>query len=295
VEKTSQSIKSELNGRYIILSDFNNGSAFIEPALKFGLSYSGNSMKKVFAPILSSVYSGNYLWNIRDGFTDWNGSYLASDIFSKNNEIYVYAKTDDCASSTSRISEMTDGVGMTEFVSLKKVYENEKTGEVIVLASVDTAKFKVYNQADLVIETSMEELTSDAINLKSNMGEYTFVGGKQQSHQYARSGISSASLTSSTPFGLNISFPATMAKRYKVEFWQRSSGQNQALAVASADQSNLFYKTSVQSSNKPGEWTRTELNISIPEDYPEPEIRFYLYNPTSDSVWVDDLRILVFK
>lgn len=74
-------VKSELKGKYIVLSDFNNGAAFIEPALKFGYSYSGNSMKKRYAQILASVYPENYLWNIRDGFTNWTGSYLSSDIF----------------------------------------------------------------------------------------------------------------------------------------------------------------------------------------------------------------------
>lgn len=294
VELTSQVVKSEWKGNYIILTD-NNGSAFADPALKFGLSYSGASMKKLFNPILGSAYPGNYFWNNRDGLTDWTGSLLPTDVFLRKNEIYIYANSGSSEVSMMNISEMIDQSGMSGFVELKKVFQNEKTGEVIALAIADTAQIIRNNNPKLVIETSMEELSSDGEFVKSNNEEYPLAGGQLRSHQFARNENSSLLLTSSNPFGLNISFPVSVGKRYKLEFWQRSSNQMQALAVASANQSSLFYKTSFQGSNKKDEWTRSELNVSLPESYPEPVIRFYLYNPTSDSVWVDDFRIMVFE
>jgi hypothetical protein len=294
VEKTSQAVKSELKGNYIILTD-NNGTAFADPALKFGLSYSGASMKKLFNPILASAYPGNYFWNSRDGLTDWAGSLLPTDVFLRKNEIYIYAISGSCEVSMTNISEMIDQSGISGFVELKKVFQNEKTGEVIVRAVADTAQIIRNNHPILVIETSMEELSADGENVISNVEKYPLVGGKLRSQKIARNGSSSLLLTPSNPFGLNISFPVSAGKRFKLEFWQRSSDQMQALAVASANQSSLFYKTSVQGSNKKDEWTRCELNVSLPDSYPEPEIRFYLYNPTSDSVWVDDFRLKVFE
>lgn len=294
VEQTTQVVKSELKGNYIILTD-NNGTAFADPALKFGLSYSGASMKTIFNPILASAYPGNYFWNSQDGLTDWTGSLLPTDVFLQKNEIYIYANSGSNEVSMINISEMIDQLGMSGSVDLKKVFQNEKTGEVIASAIADTAQIIRNSIPILVIETSMEELSADGEKIKSNKEEYALVGGKLQSHQFARSGNSSLMLTSSNPFGLNISFPVSLGKRFKLEFWQRSSNQMQALVVASANQSSLFYKTSVQGSNKKDEWTRSELNVSLPDNYPEPEIRFYLYNPTSDSVWVDDFRIMVFQ
>ena len=294
VEKTSQVIKSELKGNYIILTD-NNGTAFVDPALKFGFSYSGASMKKIFNPILASAYPGNYFWNNRDGLTDWTGSLLPTDVFLQNNEIYIYANSGSSEVSMMNISEMIDQSGMSGLVELKKVFQNEKTGEVIARAIADTAQIIRNNNPILVIETSMEELSVDGEKIKSNNEEYAFSGAKLRSQQFARSGNSSLLLTPSNPFGLNISFPVSMGRRFKLEFWQRSSYQMQALAVASANQSNLFYKTSVQASNKKDGWTKSELNVSLPESYPEPEIRFYLYNPSTDSVWTDDFRIMVFE
>jgi len=295
VDKTTQLVKSELKGKYIIITDNNNGSAFIEPALKFGFAYTGGSMKKQYLQILASVYPGNYLWNGREGFSDWNGNYLATDVFSANNNIYIYAKSGSCEVSKSKISEMIDQGGMSEFVSLKNVYQNEKKGEVIDLAIVDTARINQFNHSLLNIETSMEELTANGENIKSNNEEYTFKGGNLHSERFAHSGNSSMLLTASNPFGLNISIPVSMGKRYKVEFWQRSSDQKQALVVAAASKNEIFYKTSNQGLNTSGEWVRSELNISLPESFPEESITFYMYNPNADSVWIDDFRLRVFE
>lgn len=295
VEKTSQMVKSELKGKYIVLSDYNNGAAFIEPALKFGYSYSGNTMKKRYAEILASVYPENYLWNIRDGFTNWTGSHLPSDIFSVNHKIYIYANTWNCEVSMQKISEMVKLAGMTEVVDLKNVFRNEKTGEVIFLAIVDTALIMKHSQPRLVIETSMEELSSDRELIKSTVEEYTFRGGQLQTERFARSGNSSILLTAANQFGLNISIPVSQGKRFKVEFWQRSSDQKQTLVVASATKSDIFYKASFQGENKAAEWIRSELNVTLPANYPDTVLQFYLWNPASDSVWVDDFRLTVFE
>ncbi len=295
VEKTTQAIKSEWKGKYVILTDNNNGAAFIEPALKFGHSYTRGRLKGQYAAILATAYPDNYLWNNRDGFTNWTGSYLSSDIFSKNNQIYIYANAGSCDVSMSKISDMVDQVGLSELVKLNIVFQNEKSGEVIALAIADTAMIARYNQTGMVIETGMEELTTDGENIKSNKDEYVFSGGSLKSDRFARTGNSSVLLTQSNQFGMNISIPVSTGKRYKVEFWQRSIDQKQVFTVASAARSDVFYKTSAQGLNKPGEWTRSELNLSLPANFPEANLQFYLYNPNSDSVWVDDFRLTVFE
>jgi len=56
----------------------------------------------------------------------------------------------------------------------------------------------------------------------------------------------------------------------------------------------LLYKTSSPANNVQDGWTRSELVFVIPDDYPEETINFYMWNPTPDSVWVDDFSISVF-
>ena len=295
VDKTTRLIKSELKGKYIILNDYNNGNAFIEPALKFGYGYSGGGMKKHYAQILASVYPGNYLWNVREGFTDWNGSYLASDVFSKNDKIYIYANAVSCEVAKSKISEMIDQEGMSEFVTLKDVYQNLKTHEVIEMAIADTAKLIKYNRPALVIETSMEGLTADGTNIISNNKDYTFRGGNIQPDRLARTGKSSLLLTAANNYALNIAIPLSIGKRFKVEFWQRSSEQKQVLVIAAASKSDIYYKTSNPGINIPGEWVRTEMSVTLPESYPEDKLNFYLFDTNSDSVWIDDFKLTVFE
>ena len=295
VEKTSLAVKSNWNGKYIILSDYNNGSAFIEPAIRFGYAYTGATMKTNYGLILASAYPENYVWNTRDGIINWTSTFIPSDIFSINPQIYIYAKAGKCEISMSKITEMIDQIDMSEFVKLKKVYQNEKSGEVIALAIADTAKIIKESKPRIVIETSMEEYTSDGENIKSNSEEYTFRGSRLISKIVVRSGLSSLLLTPTNQFGLDISIPVSKGKRYKVDFWQRSSEQKQVIVVASASKSENFYKTSNQGDNKPGDWSRSELNFVLPDNYTEPFINFYLYNPASDSVWIDDFRLMVFQ
>jgi hypothetical protein len=294
VEQTSRFIRSEFKGTYIILSDYYNGSAFIEPALRFGCGYSGSNIRKRYMCLLDSIYPGNYIWNNREGFTDWSGSYLPSELFSKYNEIYLYGSDVTCVASAKKISDMIVQSGMGEFVRLKNVYTNHKTGEVIDLAHIDTALVRQYSRPVLYIESGIEEITTDGESLKTNIEEYTFKGGKLQSHKFARDGKFSLLLTPANPFGLNITITVSKGKRFKVEFWQRSSAQKQALVVASASKGDIFYRTSNKADNIPGEWYKSQLALSLPDDYPEETINFYLWNPEVDSVWVDDLSIAVY-
>lgn len=295
VEKTTQVVQSELKGKYIIMTEYNNDTAFPEPALRFGLSYSGGNMKARYVPILAAAYPGNYLWNSRDGFTDWKGSYLASDIFSQEEKIYIYANTSSCEFSKEKINEMILQAEMSDFVTLKFVYQNENMGEVIAQAIIDHTKLTDYYKSSVSIETDMEEVTSEGELIKSNNPEFTFRGATLLSDEFARSGKKSMLLTASNPYALDMSVPIAMGTHYKVECWQKSNGQKQALVVAAASKSELFYHTSVEKVNTSDAWTRVELNIAIPKDYPEPIIHFYLWNPSQDSIWVDDFRVSVFK
>jgi hypothetical protein len=295
VEKTTRKVQSDLKGKYIIITENNNDSAFPEPALRFGLSYCGSSMKARFIPILATAYPGNYLWNSVDGFTDWNKSYLASEIFSSENDLYIYANTSSCEFSKEKITEMIRQTEMADFVNLEFVYQNENKGEVIALAHVDHAKLTSYYQSLVTIETSMEEITPEGELIQSNMPEYTFKGAALLSEKFARSGKKSMLLTAANPYGLDIFLPISVGSQFKVEFWQKGVGKKQAVVVATASKSEIYYKTSIQNINSSDTWSRSELNISIPKDYPESTLHFFIWNPTPDSIWVDDFRLSVFK
>lgn len=295
VDKTTQMVQKELKGKYIIMTEYNNDTAFPEPALRFGLSYTGGGMRSRYVPILAAAYPGNYLWNSREGFTDWKGSYLASDLFMAEQKIYIYANTGSCEFSREKINEMIQQTEMSDFVTLKFVYQNENMGEVIALAIIDHNKLTDYYQSSVSIETDMEAVTTDGEFIKSNNPEYTFRGAALLSDRFARSGKKSILLTASNPYALDFSIPISMGTHYKIECWQKSNGQKQALVVAAASKSELFYQTSAEKVNPSSDWGRAELNVTIPKNYAEPTIHFYLWNTSQDSIWVDDFHLSVFK
>jgi hypothetical protein len=166
---------------------------------------------------------------------------------------------------------------------------------MIFEAKVDTAQLRKLNHPVLSMETNMEELADDHEFFRSNNPDFAFRVGGAWSDKKARSGAHSLLLTPSAQFGGNISVPTKLGRRFEVEFWQRSTDAKQALAVASASKSDVFYKTSAPGQNIPEGWTRTELNVSLPANFQEEILNFYLYNPGSDSVWIDDLSLKVFE
>jgi len=297
VENTCQILKSEFKGTYIILTDNGNvGGAFIEPALQFGLGYSGPKIRPKYTKILASLYPKNYLWNQRNGFTKWEKSYLPFELFSHFSEIYIYERPINNENTMGQIKYMIDCTGMSDFISLKKVYENKKTNETIALAMIDTFALKqYYSKPLLTIITGMELLSPDCQKILSNDKNYSFNGGRLISEQCALSGQKSLLLTAAQPFGLDFSVPVSFGKNYKVEFWQKSGDKKQVIFVASASTSKKFYKTSISGENLSGEWTKCEFAFELPDDYPEDTIRFYLWNTWNDSIWVDDLCLKVFK
>ena len=295
VSKTSEIIQKELQGNYITLTDFSNGFALIDPALRFGYCYCGPTAKIRYSPILASHYSENCFWNIRDGFSNWRGNLLASDIFSEREKVYLYANAGDCNISREKITEMVEVSGLSGFLQLKEVFQNKESGDVIVEAKADTDQIRKFSYPKLTVETNMEELTPDHENFRSNQEEFVFKGGSMQSVRFAHSAKYSLLLTKANQFGGNISIPAKPGKRFKAEFWQRSSDNKQVLVVASASQSDIFYRTSSPVQNNPDVWTKSELNIILPVDFAEESLNFYLYNPSSDSVWIDDFSLKVFE
>jgi len=294
VYATDQLIKSEMNAPFIILSKGGYGGAFINPALHFGLGYSGGSIRPTYKQIVDNHYRGNYLWNSNDGFFDWQQSYLPVELFSKHTEFYIYECYYRGEAPMSTIKEMVDKTGITDYITLKKVYENPRSKETIALATVDTSILKKLQTPLFKIETDIELFSEDRTTILSKDRDNLFRGGQLSTEHQARSGAVSVLLTPSSPFGLNLAIPKSSGTKFKAEIWQKSNTESKALIVASSNNGKLLYKTSSPANNVQDGWTRSELVFVIPDDYPEETINFYMWNPTPDSVWVDDFSISVF-
>lgn len=294
VEETALHINKEMKAPFIILTDGNNGGAFIDPALQFGLGYTGSTLRQTYRGLIDKFYHENYLWNPRDGYTNWQGCCLPAELYSKYRELYLYERNFNDEAPMSQMASMINQTGMAGFLTLRKVYENKLTHETIALAQVDTAKVRKLKMPILKIETGAEFLSSNKDKILSTDGKNCFSGVELLSGNHVHAGNRSVLLTPSSPYGLNIAVPIVEGKRFKAKIWQRSSDGNYALIVASSNIDGVFYRSSAPPNVKSGEWGECELTFSLPSNYPENEVNFYLWNPSKDSVWVDDFSISLF-
>jgi len=294
VEKTAQLVKDEMKTPFIILTENNSGGIFIEPALHFGLAYSGASIRNDYTKVVDKYYHGNYRWNSREGFCDWERSYLPVDLFAKFGKVYLYERNFKSEVPMEQILKMVDQTGMTDFLILEKVYENKYTHETIAMALVDTLTLKKKQVPALNIVTNAEQLSVDGKEILSTDTRFNFKGGELSSVQYAFSGEKSVMMTPISPYGLNLVIPTMEGKKFKAEIWQRNLKGIQAHIVASSKSNGIFYKASTLTDNRQGDWGKSELTFILPDDYPEKEIVFYVWNPSKDTIWVDDFSISVF-
>jgi hypothetical protein len=146
----------------------------------------------------------------------------------------------------------------------------------------------------LTIETNAEQLSADGKEIASTDARYNFRGGGLLSGQYAFSGGKSVMLTPTSPYGLDLVIPILKGKKFKAEIWQLNQKGNQAHIVASSKTNGIFYKASTLTDTRQHGWGKSELTFVLPDNYPEKEIVFYVWNPSKDTIWVDDFIISVF-
>lgn len=292
VADTVAQIENNYKGHYVIIGHSSRGGAFPEPALRFGLGYSGNTVRENYRTLMAEYYPDNYIWNAQNGLSNWNGSLMLADLFSKYDSIYIYNRSTNCVVSFNEIADMVAQNGLIGSSTIQKVYENKLSNEVIVLAQNDTAAIRQLLIPSEVIEADMEKRTSDTKCLIDKNGTYYFEGGDMQSKENAFEGNYSVLLTASHPYALKISLPVKIGDRFRVEAWQKSLANNgEALIVASANSGNDLYKTSILTTDTMATWKRCELMFPIPADYPDSLIYLYLWLPQNDSVWIDNFVI----
>lgn len=82
---------------------------------------------------------------------------------------------------------------------------------------------------------------------------------------------------------------------FEASIW-RYGGDKDAVIVASAVNSDFFYK----SSNSTGEkdkmgWSKLVLFFRIPAGFKEKKIKLYLWNHSEKPVWFDDFELKQYK
>lgn len=135
------------------------------------------------------------------------------------------------------------------------------------------------------------EQISDGMYLTSN-NSYLLENGNTQSDKKAYEGMFSSLLTKNNPYGMTFKiYDCKFGDGFYVTVWRY--GNRSAVIVASGPAETKFYLTGSKIIEKDtiNNWEKIELDFSVPENMIDKEMKIYLYNPISDTVFFDNLTI----
>ncbi len=114
--------------------------------------------------------------------------------------------------------------------------------------------------------------------------EHRTKGGFQSEHAVL--------LDAADKYGFATSLRVVADEFYQITVWRKSKNDI-GVIVAASETPGLFYEKSAPTIlEQQGEWQKIGLEVMVPPHLLYPELKVYVWNPSSDSVWFDDLHIV---
>lgn len=135
-----------------------------------------------------------------------------------------------------------------------------------------------------------EYLSRDSLFFTSYNKKFRFLNGNTASNFDARSGKQSAMLTPENAFGSAIDFFVDHGHQYDLSVWIKPA-TSKTLIVMSSLKNDSFYEvdSQIDSIDMQG-WGKIHFQIEVPP-ITDNAFRVYVWNQSSDTVFIDDLRI----
>ena len=181
-------------------------------------------------------------------------------------------------------------------LKLKKLFE----GRIQVVYEIDTAKSVLFHKViqgkagTRIFNSDFETISADKQWVESDGKQFcktTFL-----STEKSRSGRYSFYLPKKDTYAMEYELRnIEPGDGFEASIW-RYGGDKDAVIVASAVNSDFFYK----SSNSTGEkdkmgWSKLVLFFRIPAGFKEKKIKLYLWNHSEKPVWFDDFELKQYK
>ncbi len=166
---------------------------------------------------------------------------------------------------------------------------------VFLLSMVTSSCVKKKERSiDIQILFGAEKLSKDGKNLiADNDSSIIFKHAKFRIGKVSRHGKYSYVSTPANKFVLQTTIPSVSPDDYfEVSVWKKGTNPECHL-VASSLQKGLFYKTVNKSDTIIDGWERLKLEFFLPPNYQDNKIKIYVWNNTKDTVFLDDLSIVV--
>jgi hypothetical protein len=285
-----------------IIISTETSTPFIEPALYFGLIYSGKK-RFSYVPLLNEIYPkcyfysipGNYFYSWPDAkgymtrnIWDIGTEFLLSTILSFNPKLILFVRHNDNVDMNSILDDIKELNHNAGIVSMNKIFENNENHDIVYEINSDTAKMASIWQLQQNILCDNESLTPEG-NLFKSTAQYNFSGVPFKSSERALSGKTSVKLSAKDQFALETTFKIQAGHTYQISVWKQSSDHDLALVVAAKD--NSFYKSSKFSMGKNGAWEELKIAFKIPSYNTIDSLKVYVWNTENTTVYLDNFRI----
>jgi len=187
---------------------------------------------------------------------------------------------------------------VVSFGSIEGFETIRKIGYLRLLPPGHDSIYILYQQPIIIPYTAFpiicdcEKINSDNYFLSQN-NTVDFVGGAQQSNAESLSGDFSVKLDSINQFGLLCKFPNIQAgERFIFKVWRKASDDKAGIAIATEPDNKLSNFTSQESETNSKGWELIKTEVVIPENCDGSKLSIFLYNPSKNTVWFDDLEII---
>lgn len=279
-EKTQQILKNEYSN-YLKIYHYPDGLN-AESALKFGNGYSKLSNQKG----LNEVYPKAFFFNmILNKFEYWETGISVERLLRDYGTNWVITGRPFGQAAHNVLS----GFGL----KFNEVYR----GMFQAIYVMDTAAMSPYlksivKRQEQKIICDFEQRSLDGSQFLA--GNHTISTGYFQSEEYKRSENFSAKMDAQTEYALRLTindiFPG---QKFSCSIWQYPAGSKTYL-IASAENSEVFYKASIQSEEYDSSgWQQLILNFSIPDEIPSMDhINLYIRKIDKSAIYLDDLEVI---
>ncbi len=148
-----------------------------------------------------------------------------------------------------------------------------------------------------IIRCDAETLTFDSTSFQSNLENYAFGNIETQTSERKHSGNYSILTNEKAPFGFTIKLKNVIpCERIWFRVW-RFPTKSTAAIVGAASDPTVFYqlgKNKILQTEKNG-WSQITTEFIVPENFQDNTLTFYIFNPTKNKAWFDDLEITRLK
>jgi len=216
-------------------------------------------------------------------------------------KVYNFPKVSDAEYIVVFTDRNTYPLNQSQFDSTINLYQNNNSWSILVdnypllilKKGINREIHKPLNQNQkLEYICDAESITPDGNSFLSKSG-LVFHNAGLQSNQYAHGGNYSIRLTRDKPFGMTAIIEHVVAgERFEMSVW-RKAGNNDAKLIACSTLENGYYNDTylIEKSEDNG-WELLSKRFVVSQNWPNHELKIYLWNSGKDTVYFDDLHII---